>query len=348
MHYLSDLKEEKNLWGLFTKREEYLSRDMDHHGRFLYKYSHYKDAIDPVVSRYLHNKYPIPEYSSGKKFSIVITHDIDDIFVPWVHACASLLTLPMTRRLKKTVDLFHGKFDKKKSPYLNFKEIIKIEEKYGAKSSFYLRTDAKDPIRSSYQIEDINDYLEFIISKGFEVGLHLGYYSFNDQNSIQREKNLLEKSAGTKVLGVRNHYLRFNISETWALLAKAGFKYDTTFGYPDMIGFRNGMCHPFKPYDLINDCEINILEIPLNIMDATFFAYMKTDPNRAWSYAKQLIDLAEKFNGVLTILWHNTTFSSPYLSEWQKLFVKILHYGHEKKAWMTSGEEIYEWWKAYY
>jgi len=148
------------------------------------------------------------------------------------------------------------------------------------------------------------------------------------------------------VLGVRMHYLRFQVPSTWKLLSKVGFKYDTTFGYPDMPGFRNGMCHPFKPYDLNEDREIDILEIPLIVMDTTLYGYMNISPVEAYELIKRLIDITEKYSGVITILWHNNTFDEVRYGEWSKLYEKILKYLKEKKAWMTSCKEIYSYWMS--
>jgi hypothetical protein len=57
--------------------------------------------------------------------------------------------------------------------------------------------------------------------------------------------------------------------------------------------------------------------------------------------AKMLIDTVEKHNGIITILWHNTYMVDDKL----KFYEKILNYCYEKKAWMTSGEEIRDEWK---
>ncbi|RLI05515.1 hypothetical protein DRO22_02645, partial [Candidatus Bathyarchaeota archaeon] len=91
---------------------------------------------------------------------------------------------------------------------------------------------------------------------------------------------------------------------------------------------------------LVTNKEIDILEIPLTIMDCTLFDYMKLDMEGAWKTTKLLIDVTEKYNGVITILWHNTYM----VDEMLKFYEKILKYCHEKNAWMTSGEEIRKWW----
>jgi peptidoglycan/xylan/chitin deacetylase (PgdA/CDA1 family) len=248
------------------------------------------------------------------------------------------------RNLKKLFNqLLWRKKGKEFSPYRNFKDIIKLEEKYNAKSSFYFIATDNDIKRFRYDIEDLENDLFFIIDKGWEVGLHCGYFSYDNLNLINKEKKRLEKLIGKEVIGCRNHYLRFKVPDTWELLAKAGFKYDSTFGYSDVVGFRNGMCHPFKPINLKTHREIDILEIPLNVMDSTILKYMgSTD---AWKTAKKLIDTTEKYNGVITLLWHNDVLNCSFREKWRKLYEKILLYCYEKNAWMTSGEEVYIWWK---
>jgi hypothetical protein len=99
------------------------------------------------------------------------------------------------------------------------------------------------------------------------------------------------------------------------------------------------MCHPFRPYNLTAKCEIDILEIPLNIMDNTLQSYMKLDMATSWEMTKRLIDTVERYHGVISILWHNQMF----FGEERKFYEKILKYCSEKGAWMTSGREIAQW-----
>jgi hypothetical protein len=100
------------------------------------------------------------------------------------------------------------------------------------------------------------------------------------------------------------------------------------------------MCHPFKPFDLKTNKPIEILEIPLIIMDRTLKVNMNLDNARAWEISKMLIDTVEKYEGVLTVLWHNNDL----VGEQRKFYEKILKYCAEKNAWMTSGDVIAKWW----
>ena len=103
------------------------------------------------------------------------------------------------------------------------------------------------------------------------------------------------------------------------------------------------MCHPFKPFNLNTNKEIDILEIPLVIMDMTLYdTYMRLDNHTAWILIRKIIDTVEKYNGVLTILWHNTYMEKDKL----KMYNKILQYCFDRNAWMTSGESIERWWNS--
>jgi peptidoglycan/xylan/chitin deacetylase (PgdA/CDA1 family) len=341
------LKENPKIWEHFSKKEEYFPKKIDSHGRFTYANSAYKDIFEPQVSKYLLQKGFKVEYPNKKKFAVCLTHDIDDIYPPLRHLILSSFCCLKELNFNDLSNQISWKLNKKKSPYINFKEIMQLEEKYDAKSSFYFITAKEDVRRFRYDVRDVKDELGVISDSGWEVGLHGGYYSYNDFNEIVKEKTMLENVLGQKIIGFRNHYLRFKVPNSWELLSNAGFKYDTTFGYEDMIGFRNGMCHPFRPYNLSENREIDILEIPLVIMDGSLFEITNT-LEEAWKHAKYLIDIVEKYNGVITILWHNNVFSCPFRHTWKIIYEKILKYCHEKDAWMTHGKDICEWWSHEY
>lgn len=340
------LKQNQELWELFTRKEEYHSKQLDRFGRFAHAFSNDKDILEPKVSKLLIEGGLKVEYPENKKFAVCLTHDVDEIYPPLHHTILSSIYCIKNFDFNKLKhQLFWKNKGKEFSPYRNFKEIMDLEEKYNAKSSFYFLATDKDIRRFRYNIEDLENELGSIVDKGWEVGLHGGYYAYNDLEEIKKEKERLEKVLGKEVIGYRNHYLRFKVPDTWKLLSEAGFKYDTTFGYDTMVGFRNGLCHPFKPFDLNSDDEIDILEIPLVIMDVALFGSVKSS-NETWNTTKKLIDTVERYNGVLTLLWHNNVFNCPFREKWDVLYEKILRYCRDKNAWMTSGEDVLGWWRT--
>lgn len=333
-------------WDLFSRKEEYSPKRLDNHGRFTYEFSDFKDILIPHVSNYLIKNGLSIEFPDNKKFAVCLTHDIDDIYPPWKHLLLSSAYCIKNLDIEGLKNQFLWKFNGKKySPYLNFKKIMELENNFDAKSSFYFITAEEDVNRFRYDIEEIHSELGNIADSGWEVGLHGGYYAYNDSYEVRKEKKKLENVLGKEVIGYRNHYLRFKVPDSWEVLSKTGFKYDTTLGYNDMIGFRNGMCHPFKPFNLKESKEIEILEIPLIIMDGALFSLVDS-LNEAWNYVKKLIDIVESNKGVITLLWHNHVFGCSFRKEWEILYNKILSYCYMKNAWMTSGEEIYKWWES--
>jgi peptidoglycan/xylan/chitin deacetylase (PgdA/CDA1 family) len=352
MNYLENLNElpniiknDENLWNLFTKKDEYKITRTDKYGRISYKKSNNENILNPIVSEYLIKNDYQTEYMDNKKFAIFLSHDIDDVYPSFRHLIRSFGPYPIHKQKLGFLKFIRAYYEKK-NPYKNFKEIIRLEKKYDAKSTFFFLATEKDVYGNKYKLDNIQDEISYILEQNCEIGLHTSFYAYNNIKKIKSEKKKLEETTGKKIVGVRNHIYRFNLPDTWKLLFKAGFDYDSTFGYHDMIGFRNGMCHPFFPYDVNENKIIPILEIPPCIVDISLFSYMKLNAGKSWIIIKKLIDNVEKLGGVISILWHNWTYSYPvsyaglFGREWTKLYEKILDYGYKKNAWLINGKNI--------
>jgi peptidoglycan/xylan/chitin deacetylase (PgdA/CDA1 family) len=346
MHPAYDvLKQHRELWDLYTRKEEYMPKRRDQYDCFPYAAGTYQDILEPMVSKYLVDNGFDSRYPANKQFAVCLSHDVDEIYPPLNHALLSSLTCIKKQDFSGlTKQIFWKLRGREKSPYRNFRRIMDLEEKYSACSSFYFLATNSDITRFRYNIEDLEDELGRINDRGWEVGLHTGYYAFNDSEKILREKKRLEKVLDGEVTGNRNHYLRFQVPDSWEYLKRAGFRYDTSLGYNEMVGFRNGMCHPFRPFNLHTGREINILEIPLTIMDDTLFESTMSY-EEVWELSKRLIDTVAEYHGVICLNWHSESFNCPFKDPREIMYKKILQYCSDKKAWMTSGEKIYEWWE---
>lgn len=341
------IKQNPLLWDIFTKKEEYIPKKIDEHGRVMYSKNINKYTSRPIVSEFLLKNGFTTQYKDDKKFALVISHDIDDIYVRWSHILKSFFSIIKFKNIRSFKYLFKGKLYKKKSPYLNFEKIIQLEKKYNATSSFYFLASSDDIFGYKYHLREIENELKNIIDNDCEIGLHVGYHAYNDIEKIKREKEQLENVIGSKIIGTRNHLLRFKVPDTWEKLSKAGIKYDTSFQYHNMNGFRNGMCHPFNPYNLKTESIIDIVEIPLIIQDMTFLLYTNYNTEEIWHKIKKIIDLVKKNRGVMTVLWHNWVFSFPtsyaglFDNNWTKLYEKILKYCYKKNAWITNTKDLF-------
>jgi peptidoglycan/xylan/chitin deacetylase (PgdA/CDA1 family) len=338
------IQQEKELAELFSKQEEYNPKTLDKHGRFTYLNSRDSFPLEPSVSQYLAEKGYLFNYPGNAKFAVCLTHDVDDIYPPWSHIARSSLCSALRLNVGQILDQISWKFGRcQSSPYRNFQKIMDIEKQYDATSTFYFLATDIDPIRYRYAIEDLKGELQNITKRGWDIGLHTGYYSYNNLKDVISEKTRLERVLGREIIGCRNHYLRFKVPETWEILSDAGFKYDSTLGYSDRNGFRNGMCHPFQPINLLTQKPINILEFPLNLMDTIYADHqgLNLKIDKIFESIKSMIDATERCQGVMTILWHNSTFGNMYFEKLAKLYESILKYCKEKNAWLTSADKIY-------
>ena len=233
---------------IFSLKDEY---DRTEACRSFYQQKNHELLLDPVVSRHLHaNGYRL-DLPEGKPFAVCLTHDIDDIY-PTIHHRA-LSTIYHLRKMDLCGvrrEVFWKKDREGSYSYRNFRDIMQMEDRYGAKSSFYvMATDQNIQPARLYDVEVLESELGEIADSGWEVGLHGGYFSYDSAEAISKEKRRLEKVLGRSVTGYRNHWLRIKVPDTWEHLKAAGFRYDTTLGYNDVPGFRNGMCHPFRPFN---------------------------------------------------------------------------------------------------
>ena len=336
------LRQKEEMWDLFTRKDDYRLETPAQH-RSLYKYGGHADISVAAVSHFLREHGLRWEYPEGRSFGVCLTHDIDDIYPPGQHmllsAAYSAARFDVASAGRQIAWRLTGK---EHSPYRNFRQIIRLEKEYGGVSSFYFLGRGEDFRRYRYDIGELGGDLGGIVDEGCEVGLHGGYNTYSNLDAMKDEKRRVERALNRTICGYRNHYLSFKVPDTWQLLAEAGFGYDSTLGYNDRPGFRNGMCHPFRPFSLRTGRPVDIVEIPLVIMDESLFWKDRTF-DEAWDVARRLVDQTAACGGVITLLWHNNAFASAYRESRKRVYRKLLQYCSERNAWMTSGESIWKW-----
>jgi peptidoglycan/xylan/chitin deacetylase (PgdA/CDA1 family) len=339
---LVKLKEERpDLFQIYVAQEEYCWSFRDRHGRFLARHSK-RRVYECEVSEWLFNRGLLDiEWPRGACFAVALTHDIDCSRMEKSYALRSVMKALRLGRFSDANRRFAGIFIKSFDPFINFKRIMDIEAQFGAKSTFFFLINKKD-LAGGNDLDELIDEMNFIVDNGWEIGLHTGYFSYDNPFKISNEKKILENALGFSIKGVRNHFLRFSVPRTWEVLSQF-FKYDSTYGYADHVGFRNGMCHPFKPCTL-DGKVINIWEIPLTIMDTTLLKYMDADAREALEWIKLLIKKVKRVRGIITLLWHNITLDELIYGNYAKLYKALLRYFETQGAWLTSCGELYNYW----
>lgn len=162
----------------------------------------------------------------------------------------------------------------------------------------------RDP---NYRLPQIAPFLSDAAAKGFSVGLHGSYCSIIEDRSLAEEAHKLAESLGQKPLSGRQHWLRFGRQQDlFDEVARAGLLADSTLGFPDMVGFRNGASFAFPPYDLGREAPCSFLEIPLVLMDGSLETASRELRQPACKLAEDVLEESRARGwGGIAVLWHN-------------------------------------------
>ncbi|HHS98085.1 MAG TPA: hypothetical protein ENK08_09370 [Chloroflexi bacterium] len=186
--------------------------------------------------------------------------------------------------------------------------LAQLAAHYGLDAAFYFKASDPSPFDSGYDPASplVRRLIERLRQRGFEIGLHAGYYTLNDPARLRDEKARLDAVLGTDKYGGRQHYLRFRVPGTWRDGERVGLTYDATMGYADHEGFRCGTCHPFHPFDCLQNRVLNIVERPLIVMDATLKGYRRMSPAEGKERILSLARRCRQVEGVFSLVWHPT------------------------------------------
>jgi len=353
-----------SIFYMVSRYEETVIKKRDSHNRFPASESlAWKEGFlhRPIVNEYIDLLWSwIEEFNlgykrksiwNGKNFAVCLTHDVDQLrkykwYPPLRTIAGSTLKYGKPRKsLALSKDYLKAKL--KSDPYDTFSYLINLSKKYGLGSSFYLMSGGKTAFDRRYKINSrkLVSIIRNIQKNGFEIGLHTSFDAYKNAALISSEKATLEKVLGNEVLGVRQHYLRWKTPESWRAREAAGIKYDTSLSFADHEGFRAGICIPFKPFDILENRELDLWELPLISMDGSLYTYQRLSPDKAFIRVKSLIDTVKKHKGVFVILWHNSSFDEVDWPGWSHLYEKILIYINKQSVYSNTALGIIKRWE---
>ncbi len=262
--------------------------------------------------------------SAGARFAVALTHDLDNLW-RWTRrgfAAAGYRTARAVRRgdggavrreLGDGADWLIRHLPHRSDPFWTFPQILAGEDARGVSSTFFViarHTHKQDGNQPEAYRARIPEALRLVRDAGREVGLHGNDADRLGVEPLTRDRDDLRSRAGDSVTGIRYHYLRALYHETLPYLEKVGFEYDTSLAFAEHEGFRCGCSFPFHPYSLAEERPLDLIELPLAVMDGTlqephYRDLAAADAERA---AASVLARALRSGGAVSLLWHNNRF----------------------------------------
>lgn len=228
----------------------------------------------------------------------------------------------------------------------SLEKMYERERQLGIESSLYViprRVARRD---ANYEIYNpaLLRFLKRLYASGVEIGVHGSCTSLASENRLAEEYERLAEH-GFPAVGGRQHLLHFKSATLFKELMKAGAWYECSCGYNTRVGFRQGLCFPYPPYNFDSEAPFPLLELPLAVMDVALYSRVK-EGEKAIEAANNIISLVKKYGwGGCSISWHDTVISGVQLPR------EIADAYWELKNpddWWTSGKKLAETiWEAY-
>lgn len=311
-----------------------------------------------------------PKWPGGKGFAVCLSHDVDQVSRNNSGRLFNRLfrDIPLSTgdRLVSRSKLFRrnaANFVRSLSPgpdpYERFEDWLEIEDRYGTRSTFFFAPDAIGRIHETdcpYRCSDLVDFegrrieiaelMSILQTKGFEVGLHPSWSSTQDAEEMTRQKASLDRYLESPMLSVRQHFLRFDPRVSPGVQAQAGFRYDSSIGFNDRVGFRRGTSYPFRLFDHTTQKRSELLEIPLAVQDGAMLLDekgLRLGVEEALSLIRRTALAVQTVGGVLTLSWHPHLISE---ERYWDVYSATLALLKEMDPWFGTLGQIGEWWNS--
>jgi hypothetical protein len=289
-----------------------------------------------------------PSPLAGVQHMVVCSHDIDFYYTNRISALARLIkNLGISFRLYRSESFFRSNATmilellggKRVGDYVP--DLLAAMGKQDFRLTLFVvtrRGHRRDP---NYELTQMAARLREAEKNGCSVELHGSYTSVLGDGSLKHEAEQLRTALARKTLGGRQHWLRFDSHEKlFAGVREAELVFDSTLGFPEAAGFRNGAAFGFPPYNFREEKAHDFLEIPLVVMDGSLEGESRMEKENAQDIADEvLMESREAGWGGVSVLWHNPIEALAVPKEINRVFWNCIERREEfKERWMSARE----------
>ena len=327
------------LSGWQEDRQKGLGSRLSHRDTWQYRY---KVIRIPVVNYYfdvlksaIEKAWNIEIRLRKEMTTVFLSHDIEKVKGGWKK---NLWPQMKSFEVGNVIELLFKRFFRK-DIWNNLEFILRLEESYEVRSTVFLMG-RKGKKYADYDLHKApySKWVKEFQGRGFEVGI---LSSNGCHNSAHKLGNDL-KQLKYKIYANRFQSLRYRTKKSPRSIQKNKLKYDSSLGLYNEVGFRNGYCHPFIPWDFENDQPADFVEIPVNIVDSAmaFRKYLNITAKDSVNVFSVIAEQVAKFKGVVGLSWSNEFLSDFENKEWRKAYERILKAGFESEYQFKTGYQI--------
>lgn len=297
-------------------------------------------------------------WPQGRSYGVVLSHDVDDAgrlspqqgMRMLARATSQGSFRGMARGIYYALAGVGRSLSRRSDPYWNFETVMQLEAEANYRSTFFFVSHASSARRDPpYEVDtpNLRDLLSRLRAGGWEVGTHGSFDSYLDSGALRVQREKLERVSGGPVRGIRQHYLRLQVPETFQAQADAGFAYDATVGYRATVGFRAGAAFPFFPFDQTVGGQFALLELPLTVMDGPLFWQLNLSLSEASARTLALLDTVRSVGGLAVLLWHQRVWYEKRYPGWSQVYEQVVRYLFEEgQSWVATAGQVADWWLA--
>jgi hypothetical protein len=254
---------------------------------------------------------PWPE---GRRWAAVFTHDLDVVSLWPVFAAARSLELARKGETRQLVGaaLAAARAAAGDPVLEGLRRLLELERELAILSTWFVlcgtptrRTVAAGDLTYRPESRRARAAFDDIAAGGHEIGLHGSFATMESGGELRAQRERLAGLTGEEASGVRQHFLRMRPGVTQRAMVAAGFRYDSTYGFPDRNGFRLGVADVVPAWDAEHERTEPLEELPLLWMDRALSKYRGVENPDAWvDDALELAELCRQIEGLWVGLWH--------------------------------------------
>ena len=315
-------------------------------------------VVDDLRKRIIHATLlvEIPPAPWGHPYMVALSHDVDITSVqerPWLSVGYAAFDRIRNGEIGYGCKILAAKCGLSSDPWDNIDIWSEAESARGIRSTFFFLPRPHDAGANAPSIRAGNYHLDKelildLVAGGWEVGVH-GIDNWHDQRLSEEELCSIACLSGGPV-GNRVHWLLFDPGSS-VILETAGYRYDSTVGYNNEIGYPSGTLQAYCPKGLTR-----MLELPVHIQDLallgkncwapsstgwTRLPCMALSPGSAFEVCLAIFEQARRIGGCVTLLWHNVSGGS--FEERFDLYLRLIDQAQNDRAYLGPIASCIDW-----